>query len=123
MAVRLICLLSLSSCAALWCAVIIRREVDGVILDRVIFSPVLLGHMMAATGLHPGSTPRTGAAIEDPRVITYFDREDKASLPTIIGELAGEMATTGRSVMVHKDAKDGGGAIGNGYCGNAKETR
>ena len=32
-------------------------------------SPVLLGHMMAATGLHPGSSPRTGASIEDPRVI------------------------------------------------------
>ena len=43
----------------------------------------------------------TWPGVEDPRVITYFDREDKASLPTIIGELAVEMATTGRSVMVH----------------------
>jgi 1-acyl-sn-glycerol-3-phosphate acyltransferase len=39
--------------------------------------------------------------IVDPRVITYFDREDPASLMTIIKELADEMMGPGKSVMVH----------------------
>ena len=39
--------------------------------------------------------------IADPRVIAFFDRTDKASLPRIIGELAAEMLNPGRSVMVH----------------------
>jgi 3-oxoacyl-(acyl-carrier-protein) synthase/3-hydroxymyristoyl/3-hydroxydecanoyl-(acyl carrier protein) dehydratase/1-acyl-sn-glycerol-3-phosphate acyltransferase len=39
--------------------------------------------------------------IVDPRLITYFDREDRESLVRIIGELAEEMRTTGKSVMVH----------------------
>ncbi len=39
--------------------------------------------------------------VEDPRVISFFDREDKASLPRILGELAQEMTGPGRSVMVH----------------------
>ncbi len=43
----------------------------------------------------------TWPGVKDPKVITYFDRDDKASLPAIIGELATEMATGARSVMVH----------------------
>ena len=39
--------------------------------------------------------------VVDPRVITYFDREDKESLLAIIAELAAEMAGGARSVMVH----------------------
>jgi len=39
--------------------------------------------------------------VKDPKVITFFDRDDKASLPAIIKELAVEMAGPGRSVMVH----------------------
>jgi 3-oxoacyl-(acyl-carrier-protein) synthase/3-hydroxymyristoyl/3-hydroxydecanoyl-(acyl carrier protein) dehydratase len=39
--------------------------------------------------------------VEDPRVIAFFDRQDKASLPRILGELAAEMMGPGRSVMVH----------------------
>ena len=39
--------------------------------------------------------------IRDPRVIAYFDRDDKLSLPGIIRELAAEMKAGGRSVMVH----------------------
>ena len=39
--------------------------------------------------------------IRDPRLITYFDRDDKASLMGIIAELAQEMVSPGRSVMVH----------------------
>lgn len=39
--------------------------------------------------------------VVDPEVITYFDRDDKASLPKIIEELGAEMAAGERSVMVH----------------------
>ncbi len=39
--------------------------------------------------------------VSDPGVIAFFDREDKTSLPRIIGELAAEMAGPGKSVMVH----------------------
>jgi 1-acyl-sn-glycerol-3-phosphate acyltransferase len=39
--------------------------------------------------------------VEDPRVMTFFDRDDRESLRSIIGELAMEMAEGGRSVMVH----------------------
>ncbi len=39
--------------------------------------------------------------VVDPKVISFFDREDKSSLPRIIGELGAEMAGPGRSVMVH----------------------
>ena len=39
--------------------------------------------------------------VADPRVITFFDREDKGSLPRIVGELAAEMKDPGKSVMVH----------------------
>lgn len=43
----------------------------------------------------------TWPGVRDPRVITYFDRQDKASLPAIIQELGAEMAAGARSVMVH----------------------
>ena len=39
--------------------------------------------------------------VKDPQVITFFDRDDRESLPKIIGELAADMAGPGRSVMVH----------------------
>jgi 3-hydroxymyristoyl/3-hydroxydecanoyl-(acyl carrier protein) dehydratase len=39
--------------------------------------------------------------VRDPKVIAFFDREDKASLPAILGALATEMTGPGRSVMVH----------------------
>ncbi len=39
--------------------------------------------------------------IKDPGVIAFFDREDKASLPGIIKDLAGQMAAGTKSVMVH----------------------
>ena len=39
--------------------------------------------------------------VADPRVMTFFDREDKASLLRVVGELAAEMKGPGRSVMVH----------------------
>jgi 3-hydroxymyristoyl/3-hydroxydecanoyl-(acyl carrier protein) dehydratase/1-acyl-sn-glycerol-3-phosphate acyltransferase len=64
-----------------------------VTLAKVEHKATWLGDLIRHSFTWPG--------IKDPRVITYFDREDKASLPKIIGELAQEMATTGRSVMVH----------------------
>ena len=52
-----------------------------------------LGRLIAHCFAYPG--------VVDPRVISFFDREDKASLPRILGELAREMTGPGRSVMVH----------------------
>jgi hypothetical protein len=52
-----------------------------------------LGQLIAHNFTYPG--------IKDPGVIAFFDREDKASLPKILGELAAEMTGPGRSVMVH----------------------
>ena len=37
----------------------------------------------------------------DPKVITFFDRDDKESLLRIVGELGTEMKERGKSVMVH----------------------
>ena len=64
-----------------------------VTLAKVEHKATWLGDLIRHSFTWPG--------VKDPRVITYFDRQDKASLPKIIGELAQEMATTGRSVMVH----------------------
>ena len=52
-----------------------------------------LGNLIRHAFSYPGVT--------DPKVMTFFDREDRASLVRVIGELAGEMAGPGRSVMVH----------------------
>jgi 1-acyl-sn-glycerol-3-phosphate acyltransferase len=50
---------------------------------------LLMRHVFAFPGL------RT------PRMSQYFDRSDSASLPGIIREMSAEMASSGRSVMVH----------------------
>ena len=52
-----------------------------------------LGKLIAHCFSYPG--------VRDPKVISFFDREDKESLPQIIGDLAAEMAGPGKSVMVH----------------------
>jgi len=52
-----------------------------------------LGKLIAHCFAWPG--------IEDPRVIAFFDRQDRASLPRVLAELAAEMRGPGRSVMVH----------------------
>jgi 1-acyl-sn-glycerol-3-phosphate acyltransferase len=39
--------------------------------------------------------------VQDPKVITFFDRQDKSSLTNIIKEFAQEMATNQRSIMIH----------------------
>ncbi|MCB9763577.1 MAG: 1-acyl-sn-glycerol-3-phosphate acyltransferase, partial [Alphaproteobacteria bacterium] len=64
-----------------------------VTLAKIEHKKTWLGQLIQRCFSYPG--------VADPRLITFFDREDKASLPAIIGELAAEMAGPGRSVMVH----------------------
>jgi acyl transferase domain-containing protein/3-hydroxymyristoyl/3-hydroxydecanoyl-(acyl carrier protein) dehydratase/1-acyl-sn-glycerol-3-phosphate acyltransferase len=52
-----------------------------------------LGTLIAHNFSYPGVT--------DPRVITFFDRDDKESLLRIVGELGREMHERNKSVMVH----------------------
>lgn len=52
-----------------------------------------LGTLIANNFSYPG--------VVDPKVITFFDRDDRRSLFRIIGELGEEMRTGGKSVMVH----------------------
>ncbi len=52
-----------------------------------------LGRLIAHCFSHP--------AVRDPKVITFFDRDDKDSMPTIISELSAEMRAGKRSTMVH----------------------
>ena len=67
--------------------------VPTVTLAKAEHRETWLGKLIAHCFTYPGVT--------DPRVMTFFDREDKASLPRVIGELAAEMKGPGRSVMVH----------------------
>ena len=68
-------------------------EVPTVTLAKDEHRTTWLGRLIAHCFSYPG--------VEDPKVITFFDREDKASLPRILAELATEMTGPGRSVMVH----------------------
>jgi 3-oxoacyl-(acyl-carrier-protein) synthase/3-hydroxymyristoyl/3-hydroxydecanoyl-(acyl carrier protein) dehydratase/1-acyl-sn-glycerol-3-phosphate acyltransferase len=68
-------------------------EVPTVTLAKAEHRHTWLGRLIAHCFDYPG--------VSDPKVITFFDRDDKKSLPRIIGELAAEMAGPGRSVMVH----------------------
>ncbi len=52
-----------------------------------------LGELIAHCFSYPG--------VADPKVMTFFDRDDKTSLRRIVDDLGREMATAGRSVMVH----------------------
>lgn len=52
-----------------------------------------LGHFIRHAFSYPGA--------RDPRLITFFEREDREALLQIVGELAGELASGTRSVMVH----------------------
>jgi 3-oxoacyl-(acyl-carrier-protein) synthase/3-hydroxymyristoyl/3-hydroxydecanoyl-(acyl carrier protein) dehydratase/1-acyl-sn-glycerol-3-phosphate acyltransferase len=67
--------------------------VPTVTLAKAEHRTTWLGKLIAHNFAWPG--------VRDPRVITFFDRSDKSSLPKIIGELADEMRAGGRSVMVH----------------------
>lgn len=52
-----------------------------------------LGTLIAHNFSYPG--------VVDPKVITFFDRDDKESLIRIVGELGAEMKSSGKGVMVH----------------------
>ncbi|MBX2797451.1 MAG: polyketide synthase dehydratase domain-containing protein [Myxococcales bacterium] len=67
--------------------------VNTVTLAKAEHRTTWLGRLIAHCFSYPEAV--------DPEVITFFDRQDKRSLPRIIGELAAEMASGGKSVMVH----------------------
>ncbi|MBJ93189.1 MAG: beta-ketoacyl synthase [Rickettsiales bacterium] len=68
-------------------------EVPTVTLAKDEHRTTWLGQLIKHCFQYPG--------VQDPGVISFFDRQDKASLPRILGELAAEMTGPGRSVMVH----------------------
>jgi 3-hydroxymyristoyl/3-hydroxydecanoyl-(acyl carrier protein) dehydratase len=68
-------------------------QVPTVTLAKAEHRHTWLGKLIAHCFTYPG--------VADPKVIAFFDREDKASLPAILTELAQEMTGPGRSVMVH----------------------
>ena len=67
--------------------------VPTVTLAKIEHQITWLGKLIAHSFAWPGA--------KDPQVIAFFDREDKASLPKIIGQLAREMAGPGKSLLVH----------------------
>jgi 3-oxoacyl-(acyl-carrier-protein) synthase/3-hydroxymyristoyl/3-hydroxydecanoyl-(acyl carrier protein) dehydratase/1-acyl-sn-glycerol-3-phosphate acyltransferase len=67
--------------------------VPTVTLAKIEHQTTWLGRLIAHCFAYPG--------VRDPRVIAFFDREHKASLPGVMKELAADMAGVGRSVMVH----------------------
>jgi 3-hydroxymyristoyl/3-hydroxydecanoyl-(acyl carrier protein) dehydratase/1-acyl-sn-glycerol-3-phosphate acyltransferase len=68
-------------------------EVPTVTLAKAEHRHTWLGRLIELCFRYPG--------VPDPKVIAFFDREDKESLPGIIRELGTEMRDGGRSVMVH----------------------
>jgi len=68
-------------------------KVPTVTLAKMEHKTTWLGRLIQHSFDYPG--------VRDPKVITFFDREDRESLPRILGELAVEMTGPGRSVMVH----------------------
>jgi acyl transferase domain-containing protein/3-hydroxymyristoyl/3-hydroxydecanoyl-(acyl carrier protein) dehydratase/1-acyl-sn-glycerol-3-phosphate acyltransferase len=68
-------------------------KVPTVTLAKIEHKTTWLGRLIEHCFSYPG--------IRDPKLITFFDRDDKTSLVRIIAELAAEMRGPGRSVMVH----------------------
>jgi acyl transferase domain-containing protein/3-hydroxymyristoyl/3-hydroxydecanoyl-(acyl carrier protein) dehydratase/1-acyl-sn-glycerol-3-phosphate acyltransferase len=68
-------------------------RVPTVTLAKIEHKTTWLGRLIDHCFAYPG--------IRDPKLITFFDRDDKTSLVRIIAELAAEMRGPGRSVMVH----------------------
>jgi 1-acyl-sn-glycerol-3-phosphate acyltransferase len=68
-------------------------QVSTVTLAKAEHRTTWLGKLIQHSFTWPGA--------RDPKVITFFDREDKPSLMRIIGEIAAEMQTVGKSAMVH----------------------
>jgi 1-acyl-sn-glycerol-3-phosphate acyltransferase len=74
-------------------------KVPTVTLAKAEHRTSWIGQLIQHSFSYPG--------VQDPGVITYFDREDRESLVRIIGELAQEMTTTGKSAMVHVEGTRG----------------
>ena len=68
-------------------------QVPTVTLAKIEHETTWLGRLIAHCFAYPD--------IRDPKLITFFDRNDKNSLTRIIAEFASEMVNPGRSVMVH----------------------
>jgi len=68
-------------------------RVPTVTLAKAEHRTTWLGELIQHCFAYPG--------VEDPQVITYFDRADPTSLSEIIAQLAREMTGPGKSVMVH----------------------
>jgi 3-hydroxymyristoyl/3-hydroxydecanoyl-(acyl carrier protein) dehydratase/1-acyl-sn-glycerol-3-phosphate acyltransferase len=69
------------------------QRMPTVTLAKIEHKATWLGKLIAHSFAYPG--------VVDPAVIAFFDRDDKASLPSIIAEFATAMKGPGRSVMVH----------------------
>ncbi|MFO7562215.1 MAG: beta-ketoacyl synthase N-terminal-like domain-containing protein [Enhygromyxa sp.] len=67
--------------------------VPTVTLAKIEHKTTWLGRLIAHCFAYPG--------VRDPKLISFFDREDKGSLARITAEFAAEMRAPGRSVMVH----------------------
>ena len=74
-------------------------EVATVTLAKAEHRGTWVGELIRHSFSYPGIT--------DPKLITFFDRDDRESLVRIIGELAQEMAQRGKSVMVHVEGTRG----------------
>ena len=68
-------------------------RVPTVTLAKIEHKTTWLGRLIAHCFSYPG--------IRDPKLISFFDRNDKSSLARITAEFAAEMVNPGRSVMVH----------------------
>ena len=69
------------------------NQVPTVTLAKIEHRESWLGRLIRHCFEFPG--------VADPKLMTFFDRDDKESLPRIVAELAAEMIGPGRSVMVH----------------------
>jgi acyl transferase domain-containing protein/3-hydroxymyristoyl/3-hydroxydecanoyl-(acyl carrier protein) dehydratase/1-acyl-sn-glycerol-3-phosphate acyltransferase len=67
--------------------------VPTVTLAKIEHKTTWLGRLIAHCFAYPG--------VRDPKLISFFDRNDKSSLARITEEFAAEMLSPGRSVMVH----------------------
>ncbi|HVI00746.1 MAG TPA: 1-acyl-sn-glycerol-3-phosphate acyltransferase, partial [Enhygromyxa sp.] len=68
-------------------------HVPTVTLAKIEHKTTWLGRLIAHCFAYPG--------VRDPKLISFFDRDDKGSLARITAEFAAEMRDPGRSVMVH----------------------
>jgi 3-hydroxymyristoyl/3-hydroxydecanoyl-(acyl carrier protein) dehydratase/1-acyl-sn-glycerol-3-phosphate acyltransferase len=67
--------------------------VPTVTLAKIEHKTTWLGRLIEHCFAYPG--------VRDPKLISFFDRDDKGSLARITAEFAAEMREPGRSVMVH----------------------